>query len=421
MKRIVLLFQLLLCAAVWCTSVMAAPKNCPYDINCSIVYTSLSEQEKTFFDDLYDALWGWHNSVDIPRGMTIDDASYVMLCLENECPELFPIVNGMFWDSYKYNGQELYSRVQFARKGSHRSQQRFIQEVSDTASDLLSIFDIHQYICQRYSYKTGAEDWDDYAIVSTAMESGLANCVGYARTMTMFCHFAGFTCSHVYGAPETDHVWNMVCVNGKYTFVDVGGDDAGNYAVYDYLGFSSEEAVGVHTVDSEWNRWAPHCEHVPRREFMENRDLGVPEEGILAASGTYGRHTYQVYEGDLSWQEAEDFCRSIGGHLVSIRDDREMDFILRLAEGSQRDNFWIGLYRSDLDQWTWTDGSGYDFSSWDDKQPDNYQNMEHFVRFPNKDLYYMNWTAAKGKWNDTCGDGDDEAPLSSFGFICELP
>lgn len=260
------------------------------------------------------------------------------------------------------------------------------------------------------------------------MESGLANCAGYSHTMNMLCHFAGFPCSFVFGAPGTDHGWNIVGVNGKYTFVDVTWDDAGDSAVYDYFGFPTEEAVEDHALDPWWNAWAPHCERIPRRELMESRDSAGAEQGTsvaggkenLVASGTYGRHTYQVYEGDLSWQEAEDFCRSIGGHLVSIRNDREKDYVLRLTEASQRDNFWIGLYRSDQDQWTWTDGSAYTFSCWDDKQPDNYQNMERYARFPNKDLYYTNWTAAKGKWNDTCGDGDEVAPLSSFGFVCEL-
>lgn len=428
MKRISLLFLLLLCSALWCTSAMAVPKNCPYDINCSIVYASLSGSQQAFFDDLYDAAWGWHNSVDVPYDMTADDAFYILQCVENECPELFPIENAVI-SEYANEEGELRSRLQYARSGSHRSQQRFIQEVSDTASDLRSILDIHKYICQRYSYQTGDEDWEDYAIVSRTMESGLANCVGYARTMTMLCHFAGFRCSHVYGAPETDHVWNMVSVNGKYTFVDVGGDDAGDYAVYDYFGFSSEDATGVHTPDSGWNWWAPDCKRIPRRELMETKGSGAPGTGsgaaaknvTLAASGIYGMHTYQVYEGDLSWQEAEDFCGSIGGYLVSIKDESEMDFVLWLTEASQRDHFWIGLYLSDRDQWTWTDGSAYAFSCWDDKQPDNYQNMERYARFPNKDLYYTNWTAAKGKWNDTRGDGDEAAPLSSFGFVCELP
>ena len=63
--------------------------------------------------------------------------------------------------------------------------------------------------------------------------------------------------------------------------------------------------------------------------------------------------------------------------------------------------------------------SEFGFSSLDDNQPDNYEGRETCVRFTNKDIRYPEWTAHKGKWNDTADQGDKEAKLTDFAFIME--
>lgn len=48
----------------------------------------------------------------------------------------------------------------------------------------------------------------------------------------------------------------------------------------------------------------------------------------------YDEHWYRLFEVDLMWVPAENFCRSMGGHLVSIKDEAENDFVdaLRKSE-----------------------------------------------------------------------------------------
>ncbi|XP_042329972.1 macrophage mannose receptor 1-like [Sceloporus undulatus] len=60
-----------------------------------------------------------------------------------------------------------------------------------------------------------------------------------------------------------------------------------------------------------------------------------------------------------SWLEARDFCRAIGGDLVSIHSYEENLLLKRLmlSEGA-----WLGLNRLDPEKgWTWSDGSPLDF------------------------------------------------------------
>ncbi|XP_077159613.1 macrophage mannose receptor 1-like [Paroedura picta] len=59
-----------------------------------------------------------------------------------------------------------------------------------------------------------------------------------------------------------------------------------------------------------------------------------------------------------TWFEARDFCREIGGDLVSIHSEEEGNKIKQLIE----DDIWIGINPSDSDTgYTWSDGSPVDY------------------------------------------------------------
>lgn len=138
-------------------------------------------------------------------------------------------------------------------------------------------------------------------------------------------------------------------------------------------------------------------------------------------------HYYAAFENEdaKNMSACEKECVSMGGHLVSITSDKEQKFVESLF--GSKDNYWIGLVR-DGDSWKWTDGEKFDYTHWDmwvnSKgkecwQPDNYLNKENSVRIAAKDITFSGWLCNKGGWLDTAEDGDNDAPLSSFGFICE--
>uniref|UniRef100_A0AC35GFV3 C-type lectin domain-containing protein n=1 Tax=Panagrolaimus sp. PS1159 TaxID=55785 RepID=A0AC35GFV3_9BILA len=69
---------------------------------------------------------------------------------------------------------------------------------------------------------------------------------------------------------------------------------------------------------------------------------------------------------------AEEFCIHMGGHLVSIHDAL-IDALLA-QEGANHflTDFWIGL--TDLTSagnWSWMDGTVYDFKDWEKGEPKN--------------------------------------------------
>lgn len=136
----------------------------------------------------------------------------------------------------------------------------------------------------------------------------------------------------------------------------------------------------------------------------------------------YNSHIYSFYDLPMSWTDAETYCKGLGGHLASINDETEQKLIMAMTYSySSKQNIWIGGYL-DNDTWKWSDGTEFSYQNWDTDKPDNYQDNEFYLRYANKDVEYETWSAKQGKWDDCAENrsGDDsDAPLSTFGFVCE--
>ncbi|XP_066847759.1 macrophage mannose receptor 1-like isoform X2 [Anser cygnoides] len=118
-----------------------------------------------------------------------------------------------------------------------------------------------------------------------------------------------------------------------------------------------------------------------------------------------GCQKFFVREGNLkkSWFEAEEFCREIGGNLVTInsREDQILIWRLALDKGVHMQGFWMGLFLLNPDEgFAWIDGSPVIYENWDKDEPNNHEEIEHCVMFNRSpqmrwnDLYcehLLNW------------------------------
>uniref|UniRef100_A0A803V281 MRC1 protein n=1 Tax=Ficedula albicollis TaxID=59894 RepID=A0A803V281_FICAL len=85
-----------------------------------------------------------------------------------------------------------------------------------------------------------------------------------------------------------------------------------------------------------------------------------------------------------SWFEAEEFCREIGGNLVTIntREDQILLWQLASEQGLNTQAFWIGLFLLNPDEgFAWIDGSPVIYENWEENEPNNYEELEHCVMF----------------------------------------
>uniref|UniRef100_A0A671TXN4 Mannose receptor, C type 1b n=1 Tax=Sparus aurata TaxID=8175 RepID=A0A671TXN4_SPAAU len=86
---------------------------------------------------------------------------------------------------------------------------------------------------------------------------------------------------------------------------------------------------------------------------------------------------------EKTWFEARDYCRAIGGDLLSIHSAHQTVLA------------WIGLRAPDTSTgYTWSDGSPLNFQHWQEGEPNNHNNDESCAEFR---IY--NWDES-GSWND---------------------
>uniref|UniRef100_UPI0037E74650 macrophage mannose receptor 1-like n=1 Tax=Semicossyphus pulcher TaxID=241346 RepID=UPI0037E74650 len=91
---------------------------------------------------------------------------------------------------------------------------------------------------------------------------------------------------------------------------------------------------------------------------------------------------------EKTWYEARDFCRAIGGDLLSIHSDNEQ----RVGSHGRA---WIGLHIPESSTgYAWSDGSALNYQHWQEGEPNNHNNDESCVEFR---MYH--WDES-GSWND---------------------
>ncbi len=121
----------------------------------------------------------------------------------------------------------------------------------------------------------------------------------------------------------------------------------------------------------------------------------------------YNGHTYSLFETSLSWENAKEFCEKSGGHLVTINDSMEQEFIENLLTYGEKELYWLGGVKED-DSFVWLDGKTITYDNYYDGEPNNYDNLESFLQISNAGT-------TKYKWNDN----KNTPPDFSYGFIME--
>ncbi|XP_035491562.2 macrophage mannose receptor 1 isoform X1 [Scophthalmus maximus] len=104
-----------------------------------------------------------------------------------------------------------------------------------------------------------------------------------------------------------------------------------------------------------------------------------------------------------TWFEARDYCRTIGGDLLSIHSQAELGVLPNRYQG-----VWIGLSAPDpATGYVWSDGSPLNFQHWEDGEPNNKNNVESCAEFK------MHNKERSGSWNDVHCE-------SYHGWLCQI-
>ena len=111
-----------------------------------------------------------------------------------------------------------------------------------------------------------------------------------------------------------------------------------------------------------------------------------------------------------SWAHAELFCKDQDGHLASVTNQRIHDYMKTKVNADDFDAFfWVGgADREQEGNWSWTDGSAWQFTrwaTWPRKQPDDWEG---------EDCLFIHDRGQENGWNDQeCSD--------ELRFVCSRP
>lgn len=116
-------------------------------------------------------------------------------------------------------------------------------------------------------------------------------------------------------------------------------------------------------------------------------------------------HSYQVFDGICeTWEEAQAYCISLGGHLATISSADENNFLYNLLIDSGYSSAYFGLTDSAKEgEWVWVTGESVTYTNWHPGEPNAENSKEDYAMF-----YYK---FKDGTWND--------GKFNNGTFICE--
>lgn len=134
-------------------------------------------------------------------------------------------------------------------------------------------------------------------------------------------------------------------------------------------------------------------------EPIENQ-ITIPAEVF-----TWGYHSYACFDHCEKWEEAEEYCEALGGHLAVITSQEENDVILTYIQVRGFDNVYIGYSDSEIEGvWRWVNGERSNYTNWNEGEPNAFTNDEDYAVFT---------ALSSGAWNDS-----DYSPRVEDGAIC---
>ena len=248
------------------------PSKCPYDPHLSIMYNYMSGKQKTLYDRLYDAIRTGKDSVAVPSGMTYDEVYQMLDNIGNESAELCAF-DAATTRIISKAGKV--AEISIGYRMSVKEQNKFIKQVAKLArkfsgkSEKNGIKAIHDYLTQRFKYG----DVNDPTALSAyySLKHNRPVCNGYAQTVALLCHFAGYSCSYVTGYVANDrgemtaaHAWNVAAVNGKFSWFDTTWDDAGKKPRYYWYNMSGKKMGETHAALPRYKAFATRASILPK-------------------------------------------------------------------------------------------------------------------------------------------------------------
>lgn len=288
MRRLGVLLLLLL----WLPTRALAVPDTPYAPETVICPADLSEGALAAIEVLYPAVRGGGAFVELPDGVSYDDANAAMRSLTRDYPELFHLANS--WKiAYWQDAPELATGVMPGYSMETDAYQARLAELLAAAGALVGRAEgeradraeaLHDLLCEGTAY-TDDENGDNTAV--GALLTGATRCEGYAKGLALLYRLAGIPCGVVIGEVSdsrgvSGHAWNIAVIDGQPTLIDATWNDQGDGGnTHWYYGLTTGMMAADHTPDPELT--VPECPSILLNWHARRGLLVSDEAGVFAA------------------------------------------------------------------------------------------------------------------------------------------
>lgn len=205
---------------------------------------------------------------------------------------------------------------------------------------------------------------------------------------------------------------------GRYWFIS---DLYDLQEIFDQVYAEQKELYMIEYVsDSVADQYAPRDLQAAVRGGGYKGDIVTSFTPVFSVQNLTHTSRYELVPGTCTWEEANQRCQEMGGHLVTITSQDELDQIIALAEQNDCKYVWLGGYTSYDDNGNvfghWVTGEYFSFQAWGNGQPSR-QDLDSTPEW-----YIMLWYVRDmWSWNDQRNDpaAVSKALNQNMCFICE--
>ena len=139
---------------------------------------------------------------------------------------------------------------------------------------------------------------------------------------------------------------------------------------------------------------------------LTHKNHQIPDDAFR-----FNGHSYYILEEQCdTWEEAQRYCESVGGHLAVITSQEENEALYGYTAECQIESAYFGLYLDEeTGEWKWVNGEELNYLNWNKGEPNNQEGIEKYG------MFYFKYTS--GTWND--GGFGMGTERDTTAFLCE--
>ena len=196
-------------------------------------------------------------------------------------------------------------------------------------------------------------------------------------------------------------VWTWV-TGEEFSYANWGNGEPNNQGNEDYIEIGGTSWNDKYSVDTlgficEWES----------NPFPYNVEFIKSNNEYINGALLHGGHLYKLFNDEMSWNAAKQYCSQIGGHLATINSETEDKQLFKYVNIMGHTTVLLGASDSNQEGvWTWVTGEPFDYTNFNLGEPNNSGNNED----------YLEYYTTTGGWNDT--NHDETAFLCEWSDIC---